>query len=43
MSDMTDIVGDVPVRFAALEGAHRPASLSSHCQDAALPLPEPAV
>jgi hypothetical protein len=43
MSDMTDIIGDVPVHLAALEGAHRPASLSSPCQDAALPPPEPAV
>jgi hypothetical protein len=43
MSDMTDTVGDLPVRFAALEAAHRHALPSSRCQDTALPLPQPAV
>jgi hypothetical protein len=43
MSDMTDTVGDLPVRFAALEAAHRHVSPSSRCQDTALPLPQPAV
>jgi hypothetical protein len=43
MSEMTDTVSDVPVRFAAVEGAHRHAALSSRSQDTALPLPEPAV
>ena len=42
MSDMTDTVSDLPVSFAALEGAHRYALPSSR-QDTALPLPEPAV
>ena len=43
MSAMTDTVSDVPVRFAALEGAHRYALPSSGSQDTVLPLPEPAV
>ncbi|MFY9807180.1 MAG: hypothetical protein WAK86_07910 [Pseudonocardiaceae bacterium] len=42
MSEMTDIVSDVPVRFAAVEGAHRHALPSYRTQDTALPLPEPA-
>jgi hypothetical protein len=41
MSDMTDTVGDFPLRFAALEAAHRHVSSSSRCQDTALPLPQP--
>ena len=41
MSDMTDTVGDLPVRLAALEVAHRHALPSFRCQDAALPLPRP--
>ena len=43
MSEMTDIISDVPVRFTAVEGAHRHASPSARFQDTALPLPEPAV
>ena|SRR5947209_8197337 len=43
MSDMTDTVGDLPLRFAALEAAHHHFSPSSRCQDTALPLPQPAV
>ena len=43
MSEMTDIVSDVAVRFAAVEGAHRHALPSARSQDTALPLPEPAV
>jgi hypothetical protein len=43
MSDMTDTVSDLPLRFAALAGAHRHALPSSRSQDTALPLPEPAV
>jgi hypothetical protein len=43
MSDMTDTVGDLPVRFAALEAAQHHVSSSSRCQDTALPLPQPAV
>jgi hypothetical protein len=43
MSDMTDTVGDLPVRFAALEAAQHHVSPSSRCQDTAQPLPQPAV
>jgi hypothetical protein len=43
MSDMTDTVSDLSLRFAALEAAHRHALPSSRSQDTALPLPEPAL
>ena len=43
MSGMADIVNDLPVRFAALDGAHRHASPSSRSADTALPRPEPAI
>jgi len=43
MSDMTETVSHLPVRLAALEGAHRYALPLSRSQDTALPLPEPAV
>jgi hypothetical protein len=43
MSGMADLVNDLPVRFAALDGAHRHASPSSRSADTALPLPEPAI
>jgi hypothetical protein len=54
MSDMTDTVNALPLRFAALEGAHRHASPLSRSPDTAdadttdttdtaLPLPAPAV
>jgi hypothetical protein len=43
MSDMADIVNDLPLRFAALERARRHASPSSRSADTALPLVEPAV
>ena len=42
MSDMTDTVNDLPLRFAALDAAHHRFSLSSRSADTALPLPEPA-
>jgi hypothetical protein len=43
MSGATDIINDLPLRSAALDGAHRPASPSSRAADIALPLLEPAV
>ncbi len=43
MSDMTDTVSDLPLRFAAVEGAYHHASPSSGSLDTALPRPEPAV
>ena len=43
MSDMTDTVSHLPLRFAALEGGHRHVLPSSRSQDTALPLSEPAV
>ncbi|MDQ1538190.1 MAG: hypothetical protein QOE58_2583 [Actinomycetota bacterium] len=43
MSDTVDIVHDLPLRLAALEGAHRHASPSPRSADTALPLPGPVV
>lgn len=43
MSDRTEIVTDLPVRFAALKGPDRHALPSSRAEDTALPLPQPAV
>jgi hypothetical protein len=43
MSATTDIINDLPVRCAALDGAHRHAAPSSRSADTALPLLEPAV
>jgi hypothetical protein len=43
MSATTDIINDLPVRSAALAGAHRHAAPSSRSADIALPFVEPAV
>ncbi|MCA1695780.1 MAG: hypothetical protein LC749_14205, partial [Actinobacteria bacterium] len=43
MSGPTDIINDLPLRSAALDGAHRHASPSPQSADTALPLLEPAV
>jgi hypothetical protein len=43
MSGTTEILNDLPLRSAALDGAHRHASPSSRSADTALPLLEPAI